>query len=51
MPEALRIFALFAAFGVTGVTHALADGTLNSTPEDISDALSDFVYKGMQAVN
>lgn len=51
LPEALRIFALFAAFGVTGVTDALADGTLDSTPEDIADALSGFVYKGMQGVN
>lgn len=50
LPESLQIFALFAAFGVTGVTDALADGTLKSSPEDIAKTLSGFVYKGLEGM-
>jgi len=47
--EIVQLFALFAAFGFTGVTDALGDGTINGSPEEIGEILAGFIQKGLPA--
>lgn len=45
--EDQRLFALFSAFGVTGVTDAWSKGEFDLTAEALAEKLSDFTHRGL----